>query len=117
MRRAVVAALLGLVVLAAPANSAFVVKAKTNADGDEVFRPKTANVMRGTKVTWKAVSGLHDVTSISKNWSKGSVIAAGQTTSFTFNKAGTYRYQCTFHSVYNPVTKVCTGMCGRVVVG
>jgi plastocyanin len=116
VRRALVAALLGIVVFAVPANSAFVVKATRNASGADVFKPKKALVAPGTKVTWKAVKGTHDVTSIGKKWSKYTIIPQGSKTSYTFKKAGKYRYRCMMHSSYNPSTKVCTGMCGKVIV-
>jgi plastocyanin len=64
---------------------------------------------------WKAVSGTHTVTAYSKNWSKNTTISQGNTTSFTFKKAGTYKFVCTIHgSVSNGV---CSGMCGKIVVG
>ena len=88
--------------------------------GALVVQPATSALVirgvHGTKVTWKAVNGSHTVTSISKNWSKNSTLGSGATTSFTFKTAGTYRFRCTFHSDYNPTTKKCTGMCGKVVV-
>jgi plastocyanin len=122
MRRSVVvaAAVIAMAVLGAvPAQTAVVVRgvACDSCSHEYKWRPKTTEVVSGAKVTWKSVDGLHDVTSISKNWSKSTTIAQGQITSFTFNKTGTFRFRCTLHSDYSSTTKVCRGMCGRVVVG
>ena len=102
-----------------PATSAVVIKAVScsSCAAGYKWQPGTTSIVHGTKVTWKAVSGSHTVTAISKNWSKSSSLSAGGTTSFTFKKVGTYRFRCTFHSTYDAATKKCTGMCGKVVVG
>ena len=112
-----VSLLLGALVVQ-PATSAVVVRAvscSSCASGYK-WKPASTSVVHGTKVTWKAVTGSHTVTSISKNWSKNATISSGGTTAFTFKTAGTYRFRCTFHSSYNAATKKCTGMCGKVVV-
>ncbi len=112
-----VALLLGALVVQ-PATSAVVIKgvACSSCASNYKWKPSITSVVHGTKVTWKAVTGSHTVTSIGKNWSKNVTLNSGQTTSFTFQTAGTYRFHCTFHSTYNPTTKKCTGMCGKVVV-
>jgi plastocyanin len=112
-----VALLLGALVVQ-PATSAVVIRSATCSTCIKGYKwnPASTSVVHGTKVTWKAVSGSHTVTSISKNWSKSVKLNSGQTTSFTFQTAGTYRFRCTFHSNYNATTKKCTGMCGKVVV-
>lgn len=104
---------------AQPVQGAFVVKSvyDTSVAYDYRFAPKLANVGTGTKVTWKSMSGVHNVTSISKNWSKSSIFAPGSPTSYTFTRAGTYRYRCTYHSTYNASTGKCVGQCGKIVVG
>jgi len=106
-----------VVTLAPPVSSAVVVKgvACSSCPRNYKWMPKITTVAKGTKVTWKAVSGFHDVKSTSSNWSKDTTISQGQTTSFTFNSAGTYRFRCTFHSTVSNGT--CNGMCGKVVVG
>jgi plastocyanin len=115
MRRSIAAAALVMVLVgAAPASSAVVVRGKLT-DAGYRWRPKVVDIATGTKVTWKAVSGTHNVTSTSKNWSKSTSIGAGQTTSFTFQNAGTYRYRCTLHSTLS--NGKCSGMCGKVLVG
>jgi plastocyanin len=106
-----------VLLLAAAPQAAVVVKAVASdaSPTGYAFRPKTLEVAPGTKVTWKAVSGSHDVTSTSKNWSKSSPLQIGLTTIYTFTKAGTYRYRCTIHS--SIVDGRCRGQCGKVVVG
>lgn len=79
------------------------------------FRPKTLSVGVGTKVTWKAMAGFHNVTATSQNWSKSSSFSIGSPTSYTFKKAGTFRYRCTVHS--SLASGTCSGQCGKVVVG
>jgi plastocyanin len=109
------AALLALT--AAPSLQAAVVVKAVASDADPygyAFRPKRLEVGVGTRVTWKAVAGFHDVTSTSKNWSKSSSLSIGDPTSFTFRKTGTFRYRCTIHS--SLVDGACTGQCGKVVV-
>jgi plastocyanin len=112
-----VSLLLGALVVQ-PASSAVVIKAVScsSCAFNYKWKPSITSVVHGTKVTWKAVTGSHTVTSISKNWSKNVTLSSGGTTSFTFKTAGTYRFRCTFHSDYNATTKKCTGMCGKVVV-
>jgi plastocyanin len=107
-----------LVVMAAPpASSAVVIKAvacSTCGSGYK-WKPRITTVATGTKVTWKSVVGFHNVTSIGSNWSKSTTLSAGSTTSFTFKKAGTYRFYCTIHG--DVTAGKCSGMCGKVVVG
>jgi plastocyanin len=112
-----VSLLLGALVVQ-PATSAVVIRAVacSSCPAPYKWKPASTSVVHGTKVTWKAVTGSHTVTSIGKNWSKNAPLNSGGTTSFTFKTAGTYRFRCTIHSSYNATTKKCTGMCGKVVV-
>lgn len=103
-----------VVMLAGSLQAAVVVRSVLTADGYR-FRPKTVEVAVGTRVTWRTDAGSHTVTATSKNWSKDSPLSIGAPTSFTFTRAGTYRYRCTIHS--NIVGGRCQGQCGRVVVG
>ena len=118
MRRRLAATILAVVLLFAfavqPASAAVVIKAVSTSTGFK-WKPHKVSVAKGTKVVWKAVSGTHTVTAYSKNWSKNTTISQGSTTSFTFKKAGTYKFRCTIHSTL--VNGVCSGMCGKVVVG
>ena len=101
-----------------PAVSAVVVKGvscSTCPSGSK-WSPKSTSIVHGTKVVWKAINTSHTVTSIGTKWSKNVTINVGQTTGFTFNKVGTFRFRCRFHSTYNATTKKCTGMCGKVIV-
>jgi plastocyanin len=62
------------------------------------FSPKKVTVKVGTKVTWKNTSDApHTVTSTTHGWSFDQNLDVGRTTSFTFKKAGTYKYYCKIH--------------------
>jgi len=103
-------ALVTVFAMAPTANSAVVVKGSGAR-----WRPKITSISAGTKVTWKAVSGSHTVTAYKGAWSKNTSLPQGSSTSFTFSKAGTYKFYCKIHgSVTNGV---CSGMCGKIVVG
>lgn len=119
MRRSFLAAIVAAsLLLTAPASQAAVVVKAVQSDASPTgyaFRPKTLEVLRGTKVTWKAVAGFHDVTATSKNWNKSSTLQIGVPTSHTFRNIGTYRYRCTIHS--SIVDGRCRGQCGKVIVG
>jgi plastocyanin len=120
-RFALVLAALTLVAMlgaAQPASSATVIKAVScpSCARSYTWMPKQVSVAKGAKVTWKAVTGTHTVTATSNNWSKNTrIFGGGASTSFTFNKAGTYRFRCKLHSTLS--SGKCSGMCGRVVVG
>jgi len=79
------------------------------------WKPHAVTVAVGTKVAWTAVTGSHTVTSYKGKWKKSATLAQGTTTSFTFAAAGVYKFRCRFHSTL--VNGVCSGMCGKVVVG
>ena len=79
------------------------------------WKPHAVSISRGTKVVWKAVQADHTVTAYKGPWSKNTRINQGQSTSFTFTAAGTYKFRCRFHSTL--VNGVCSGMCGKVTVG
>ncbi len=105
-------AVVALVILPAATAQASV---RVKATGSNMFRPKRLEVATGTKVVWKSVSGTHTVTAYSRNWAKDAQISTGDTTSFTFGSSGRYRYYCRFHA--QVVNGVCSGMCGKVIVG
>lgn len=96
------------------AGAAVVIKGVDTTAGFR-WKPKAVSVAVGTKVVWKAVTGSHTVTAYKGKWKKNTTLAQGSTTSFTFNTAGVYKFRCTFHSTL--VNGVCSGMCGKVVVG
>ena len=59
------------------------------------FNPGTATVKVGGKVTWKFDDSTgHTVNAGGKT---SPTLANGKTYSYTFNKAGTYKYICTIH--------------------
>jgi len=107
-------ALVTLFAVSPVANSAVVVKGVSTSSGFR-WRPKTTDVAKGTKVVWKAVSGNHTVTAYKGSWSKNTRINQGEQTSFTFKNTGVFKFRCTFHSTLT--NGVCSGMCGKVVVG
>jgi plastocyanin len=74
----------------------------TNSSGSFVFSPSTLTIKVGTTVTWKNTTQTpHTVTSLDANKTFNSgdntPINSNMTFSFTFTKAGTYKYQCDFH--------------------
>ena len=85
------------------AQASSVIKAKANHS----WSPSSLTVSKGTKVVWKNPTGVtHTVTSTSSNWSKDTSLSAGSSTSFTFNKTGTFKFKCKIHA----------GMTGQVKV-
>ncbi len=65
---------------------------------DIQFQPKGIKVKPGTKVTWLNDDPVvHNVRQIEDVFLSPDVIKQGDTFSFTFDKPGTYRYQCTYH--------------------
>jgi plastocyanin len=107
-------ALVTMFAMAPAANSAVVIKGVSGTSGFH-WKPKITNISAGTKVTWKAITSSHTVTAYKGAWSKNTTINQGQSTSFTFNSSGVYKFRCTFHSTLS--NGVCSGMCGKVVVG
>lgn len=101
-----------LFVFAAPSQGG---TSTVRATDSESWSPGKLSVAKGTKVVWKNPSDDdHDFTSYSSNWAKSARLEEGQSTSFKFKKAGTYKYRCTRHSRMDG-TK-CDGMCGSVKV-
>jgi plastocyanin len=91
------------------------VRVRAVFDGSYVWRPRTKSIVAGTTVRWKAIDGNHTIRSRGTNWSFSANLAQGTSVTRTFNHNGTFRYYCTIHgSVANGV---CTGMCGKIVVG
>jgi plastocyanin len=66
--------------------------------GNYSFSPRKVTVKLGTKVTWKNTSDApHTVTSTTHGWTLDKSLNMGSTVSFTFKKAGTYKYYCKIH--------------------
>ena len=122
-KRALAAALAASVVflIGAPAAQASPVRVKIV---NFAFRPASVSISLGTKVVWKnaTTATSHTVTSYRGRWSKNTVVTAGSTTSFTFNRTGTFKYYCSFHAHITPSgacvanAGIPTRMCGTVVV-
>ena len=72
---------------------------------DYTFSPQTLTVKAGTTVTWvNKDSAPHTVTAVDSSATDAgttglfdSQLGQGQTFTFTFDKAGTYFYECTIH--------------------
>ena len=79
------------------------------------FVPLRASVEPGTTVEWVNEDGFdHDVTAeqfhdTAVDWDFSEDLAAGESTTHTFEEAGVYEYYCTIHGKGN--------MCGAVLVG
>jgi hypothetical protein len=101
---ALTATLLGAIAVQ-PAQAAVVIKGVSTTSGFK-WQPRAV---------WKSVTGTHTVTSWKGAWSKNTTIGQGAQTSFTFQKTGVFKFRCLFHS--SLVNGVCSGMCGKVVVG
>lgn len=116
-RRLTLVVAVGVLLAAFTVQSAGAAVAIKGVDTTAGFRwkPHAVNVAKGTKVVWKAVNSSHTVTAYKGKWSKNTTIAQGTSTSFVFRSTGVYKFRCRFHSTL--VNGVCTGMCGKVVVG
>src|SRR6266498_2291860 len=75
---------------------------------DFAFNPTTINISPGDTITWTNTTPTqHDTVSFSNLW-RSSLLARGQTFSFTFANAGNFPYFCSPH--------LNLGMTGLVVV-
>jgi plastocyanin len=63
---------------------------------DFAFDPVTLTVPVGTKVTWRNTGVQHTVLSVDGLFSS-KILDRGDTFSFTFDKAGTFKYVCGLH--------------------
>ena len=65
---------------------------------DYAFTPKAITVKAGTTVTWTNHDGVkHELTSYDGHLPAGREFANGETYTYTFTKAGTYKYHCKIH--------------------
>ena len=106
------ASVAGAALLAIGPGVANAADAAVAATGANTFNPDRVGILVGDAVTWTTTGGVnHTVTSSSPNWTKDSSIPLiSRSTSFTFDKAGTYTYFCKTHG------SATTGMRGTVVV-
>jgi len=73
---------------------------------DNVFRPRSVTIQRGTRVRWVSRgSNPHTTTSDTGLWDSG-ILSPGDAFSRRFRRAGTFRYHCEIH----------VGMTARIVV-
>lgn len=62
------------------------------------FTPASITVKKGTTVTWTNNDSVaHTVTADSGNGPNSELLQNGETYSFTFNEAGTFKYHCVPH--------------------
>jgi plastocyanin len=97
---------------AAPGGGPSPVEIQLRSDGGNRFEPDNVTIPVGTTVTWRWVSGFHDVlpTGNPTFTGSGAPVAAPNTFSRTFDSPGTYLYFCTVHGSPN------AGMHGTIVV-
>jgi plastocyanin len=80
------------------------------------WHPATVRIARGQAVKWRAVDTHHAVRSYGSNWSFSAHLAKGTSSApHKFKRRGTFKFYCTVHGSVSG--GVCTGMCGKVVVG
>jgi plastocyanin len=60
------------------------------------FNPATLTIQQGDTVVWVQRGQNHDTVSDAGLWESG-ILGSGQSFSFTFDEAGTFRYFCTPH--------------------
>src|SRR5262245_39118776 len=79
------------------------------------WNPSKVGVTRGTRIIWKNSTLVdHNVVAYGGNWSFTKVLPAGQSVSYVFSNAGTFRFRDSMNSYVSG--GICYGMCGRVVV-
>ncbi len=62
------------------------------------FLPQGIKVSAGTTVTWRNEDAVvHNVRQIQSEFLSPDAMEPGQTFAYTFDRPGTFRYQCTFH--------------------
>jgi plastocyanin len=78
------------------------------AGANLAFNPSSVTIQRGTTVEWRNEAAIpHTITpSGHSEWSEGTVTAAGDVFSHTFESTGTFPYSCVLHA----------GMTGTVTV-
>jgi plastocyanin len=88
------------------------VEIQLRSDGGDRFDPASVTIPVGTTVTWRWVTGFHNVTpSGSPTFTgSGAPVAAPSTFSQTFSSPGTYLYYCVVHGTPT------SGMRGTIVV-
>lgn len=110
--RLLLVAAISVALVAAPALAAPV---RVRATSNSTWSPFEQHASRGQRVVWRnPTDRTHTVTSYGGNWSKSTVIRAGERTRKVFRRAGTFRYRCIRHSHLDGSD--CHGMCGQILV-
>ena len=75
---------------------------------NNTYSPATVTIKKGTAISWtNKDSAAHNVVAMSGSTGpKSGTLAKGEVYTYTFETAGTYKYECTFHP----------GMIGTVIV-
>jgi plastocyanin len=97
---------------APPGGGPITVEIQLRSDGGNRFTPNNVTVAVGTTVTWRWVSGFHDVipTGAPAFPDSGNPVSAPHAFSHTFDSPGTYLYFCSVHGSPS------AGMRGTIVV-
>jgi plastocyanin len=66
-------------------------------NGQFAFSPKKTKISVGTKVTWTNVSDAPHTVTGKGSWKFNKTLNMKASISYTFKKAGTYKYYCTYH--------------------
>lgn len=77
---------------------------------DMKFAPETINVSVGTTVTWHNLEDKTHTASANDDSFDTGDMGMGASKSVTFNKAGTFKYHCKYHTILG------IGMTGTVIV-
>lgn len=102
----------GATAAAPPGGGPSPIEIQLRSDSDDRFAPDQVTIPVGTTVTWRWVSGFHDVTSAGAPGfaSSGAPVSPPSTFSHTFTSPGTYLYFCSVHGSPS------AGMRGTIVV-
>lgn len=74
------------------------------------FLPRGISVHVGTTITWINHDQVaHNVRQIESEFLSPDSMSPGQSFTYTFSRAGTFRYQCTFHHPLMNGTVIVTG--------
>ena len=79
---------------------------------DNVFTPPSITVNPGDTVVWVNNGSINHNVVADDNSFKSNIIQPGQSFSFKFNSAGTFKYYCSFHGAPGGI-----GQSGKIIVG
>src|SRR5213078_3694533 len=92
------------------ASSAKAAKSLVHIVGDKPqqydFSPHSITVATGDRVTWKNKSNASEGHTVTGDGLNSKTLKQGDSYTFKFTKAGTYKYQCSFHPYMKGTVKV-----------